>query len=76
MKFLTTIALLLVIVGGLNWLLVGLFHFNLVHFIFGMLGWLENLVCITVGIATLYCLPLLKKHSPSQCKKEQPDKDD
>ena len=39
MKFLTTIALLLVIVGGLNWLLVGLFHFNLVHFRYvGMAG--------------------------------------
>lgn len=76
MKCLTPIALLLVIIGGLNWLLVGLFHFNLVHFIFGMLGWLENLVYIIVGIAALYCLPLLKKHCPSQCKNEQPAKDD
>ena len=35
MKLINTIALLLVIIGGLNWGLIGLFKFNLVDFLFG-----------------------------------------
>ena len=70
MKCLAPAALLLVIIGGLNWLLIGLFDFNLVHFLFGMFGWLENIVYIIVGIAALYCCTLLKKYCPSACKKD------
>ena len=50
------IASILVIVGALNWLLVGLGMFfngewNVVHMIFGSLEWLEAVVYILVGIA-------------------------
>lgn len=44
----------LVIIGALNWGLVGAFHFNLVSFIFGM-GVLANIIYILVGISAL-CL--------------------
>ncbi|MBR3693484.1 MAG: DUF378 domain-containing protein [Erysipelotrichales bacterium] len=48
------IALTLVIVGALNWGLIGFFGFNLVNFLLG--GWplIERLVYILVGICGLY----------------------
>jgi len=52
-------ALTLVIVGALNWLLVGLFHFDLVAAIFGNMTVLARIVYVLVGIAGLYCLTLL-----------------
>lgn len=51
---LSVIALVLTIVGALNWLCIGIFSFNFVNWIsFGML-WLERLVYILVGIAGIY----------------------
>ncbi|WP_116964249.1 DUF378 domain-containing protein [Fastidiosibacter lacustris] len=71
MKYLSPIALILIIIGGLNWLLVGLFNFNLVHAIFGKLGFVENIIYIIVGIAALICIPMLKKCCPkSSCNKD------
>jgi uncharacterized membrane protein YuzA (DUF378 family) len=48
------IALILVIVGSLNWGLVALFHVNLVELIFGFMPHLSNIVYILVGIAAIY----------------------
>jgi len=50
------IALILVIVGGLNWGLVGLFDFNLVDTIFGTGSTLSKIVYMIVGIAALYMI--------------------
>lgn len=61
MKIINTIALILVIVGGLNWGLVGLFKFNLVDFLFGEGSILARLVYILVGIASLWCISLFAK---------------
>ena len=61
MKALNAIVLVLVIVGGLNWGLVGLFDFNLVAAIFGVDSFLSNLVYVLVGLAALYALVLIKK---------------
>lgn len=56
------IALLLVIVGALNWLLVGLFNFDLVG---GLLGgqtsMLSRIVYTLVGVAGIWCIGLLFK---------------
>ena len=60
MKALNAIALVLIIVGGLNWGLVGLFDFNLVAAIFGIDSWFTNLVYILVGLAAIYAFVLLK----------------
>jgi uncharacterized protein len=60
MKALNAIALVLIIVGGLNWGLVGLFDFNLVAAIFGTDTWFTNLVYILVGLAAIYSFVLLK----------------
>ena len=60
MKTLNAVALVLVIVGGLNWGLVGLFDFNLVAALFGVDSWFSNLIYILVGIAAIYSIVLLK----------------
>ena len=49
------IALILVIVGGLNWGLVAL-NFNLVTFLFGSLPWLVTLVYALVGLSAIWML--------------------
>jgi uncharacterized protein len=55
------IALVLVIIGGLNWGLVGAFDFNLVEAIFGTIPWLEDLIYIIVGLAALYLIYYLAR---------------
>ena len=50
------IALILVIVGGLNWGLIGLFNFDLVATIFGAGSMLSRIVYIVVGLASLYMI--------------------
>ena len=56
MKALNGIALTLVIIGAINWLLVGLFKFNLVDAIFGSLSVLTRIIYIIVGIAGLWSI--------------------
>jgi uncharacterized protein len=60
MKTLNLFALVLVIVGGLNWLLVGLFKWDLVGGIFGgMDSIIARIVYILVGLAAIYSFKLL-----------------
>ena len=61
MKFINIIALTLVIIGAINWLLVGLFQFNLVDTIFGSLSLLTRIIYIIVGIAGLWSIALYSK---------------
>lgn len=56
MTTLNWIALILLIVGGLNWLLVGAFNFDLVAALFGPMSLLSRIVYILVGIAAIYAL--------------------
>ena len=48
------LALVLVIVGGLNWGLVGLFGFDLVAAIFGAMSMFSRIVYSLVGLAAVY----------------------
>jgi uncharacterized membrane protein YuzA (DUF378 family) len=48
--------LILLIVGGVNWLLVGAFNFDLVATLFGEMSALSRIVYIVVGLAALYVL--------------------
>lgn len=50
------IAMILLIVGGLNWGLVGAFDFDLVAAIFGPMTLLSRLVYVLVGLAALYAI--------------------
>ena len=56
MKSLDTVALVLVIVGGLNWLLIGLFEYDLVAAVFGAESVLAKIVYVLVGLAALWML--------------------
>jgi uncharacterized membrane protein YuzA (DUF378 family) len=53
------IALVLVIIGAINWGLVGLFRFDLVAAILGSDSIPARVVYVLVGIAGLWCLSLL-----------------
>lgn len=53
LKFINTLALVLVVVGGLNWGLVGLFDFDLVATIFGDMSMLSRVVYILVGVSAV-----------------------
>lgn len=64
MKKLNTIeviSLVLVLVGALNWLLVGLFSFDLVATIFGEMTTVSRIVYVLVGLAAIYLIPVSGK---------------
>lgn len=52
---------ILVIVGALNWGLVGLFGFNLVAALFGEMSMITRIVYDLVGISGVYCIFMLMK---------------
>jgi len=54
------IALILTIIGGINWGCVGLFRFDLVAWLFGgQTATLSRVVYALVGLAALWCISLL-----------------
>jgi len=55
-KVVDWIAMVLVIVGGLNWGLVGLFSFDLVEAILGSIPVLQRIVYVLVGLAAVYMI--------------------
>lgn len=61
MKTLYNIALTLVIVGALNWLLVGLFKFDLVATLFGSMSLLTRIVYTLVGISGIISVGIYSK---------------
>jgi len=61
MRLVNTITLVLLIVGGLNWGLVGLFDFDLVAALFGEMSQLSRIVYSLVGLSALWQLvPLFR----------------
>lgn len=54
MKNLDLVATVLIVVGGLNWGLVGAANFDLVAAIFGPMSPLSRIVYVLVGLAALY----------------------
>ena len=53
------IALILVVIGGINWGSVGLFQYDLVGALFGgMSGMISRIIYTLVGIAALWCISL------------------
>lgn len=61
MKILNYIVLTLVIIGSLNWLLVGLFEFNLVDTIFGTMSVLSRIIYGLVGLCGLWAIAFYSK---------------
>ena len=56
MKWFDNTALTIVIIGAVNWLLVGIFRFDLVAFLFGNLTWLSRIIYALVGLCGLYLI--------------------
>lgn len=54
MKAVDTLVALLLVIGGLNWGLVGIFNFDLVATIFGSMSALSRLVYAVVGLGAIY----------------------
>ena len=61
MKVLYYIALTLVIIGAVNWLLIGLFSFDLVATLFGSMSVFSRIIYSLVGIAGLIRIGLYSK---------------
>ncbi len=56
------ISLLLVILGAINWALVGIFQFDLVAYLFGGQGaTVSRIIYTVIGAAGLWCISLLFK---------------
>ncbi len=70
MRVLNQLTLLLVIVGGLNWGLIGLAGFDLVAAIFGAMSTLSKLVYILVGASALW--QLIRSSRASRTVKPEP----
>lgn len=61
MKVWNCIALIITIIGAINWGLIGLFDFNLVTFLFGVGSIITRIVYILVGICGIYLLTFFSK---------------
>jgi len=74
------LAALILIVGGLNWGLVGLFEYDLVAEIFGeefgTTNWASRLVYIIVGASAIYTLMGLLRMEAMTTKEERARKED
>ena len=59
MKIIDKIALVLIIIGAINWGLIGFFKFDLVAAIFGQMSVLSRIVYALVGLSGLWGIKLL-----------------
>ena len=63
MKTLDVIALTLVIIGAVNWGLIGFFSFDLVAAIFGVMTGFSRVIYALVGLAGLYAITFYGKNN-------------
>ena len=70
-KFMDTIALILSIIGSLNWGLVGIFKFDLVAWLFGgQSAVLSRIIYTLVGLAGLWCITILFRKCKARMEEE------
>ena len=62
MEILQKSALVVTIIGAINWGLIGIFNFNLVEAIFGVDSVLSNIIYILVGICGIINIGILFNH--------------
>ena len=63
MKTLDVISLLLVIIGAINWGLIGFFRFDLVAALFGDMSGFSRVIYALIGLAGLYAISFFAKDS-------------
>ena len=61
MRGLYNVALTLLIIGGLNWGLIGFFDYNLVDSLFGSATWLTRIIYAIVGISAIVSFGLFAR---------------
>lgn len=67
MKIVDRVALVLGIIGALNWGIVGLFRFDCVAFLFGgQTGAVSRVIYALVGLAGLWCITMLFREEPAE----------
>ena len=62
MKWFDNTALTVVIIGAVNWLLIGIFRLDLIAWLFGNMSWLSRIVYTIVGLCGLYLISLFGIH--------------
>lgn len=62
MKIINFICVLLLILGGLNWFLIGAFGINIVSIFFGHSATVSRAIYIVIGLAAFNILLNIKKH--------------
>ncbi len=74
----TNVALILAIIGGINWGSIGLFQFDIVAWIFGgQDSVMSRIIYTLVGIAAIWCVSLLfRDDEESKRKAEKSENDD
>lgn len=71
MKTLDWLCLILIIIGAINWGLVGFFNFDLITSVFGgSLYWIARIIFALVGLAGLYSLSLFGRLESDKKVKE------
>lgn len=65
MKIVDYIALILVIIGAINWGLIGFFSMDLVRILFGNMSMVSRIIYALVGIAGLYAISFFGRLSQS-----------
>lgn len=63
MRGLDVIALILVVIGAINWGLIGFFDFNLVSALFGSMTTFSRVIYSLVGIAGLYAISFFGRNN-------------
>ncbi len=66
MRWCDNTSLTLVIIGAINWLLIGVFRFDLVAFLFGNMTILSRIIYILVGLCGLYLITLFGRISDTR----------
>ncbi len=61
------IVLTIVIIGAINWGLIGFFSFDLVALIFGDMSWVSRIIYALVGLGGLYLISFY----PTLCSTEE-----
>jgi uncharacterized protein len=59
MKKLDFLALVLIVIGGINWGLYGLFDFNMIDYVFGRV-WIDRVFYVLFGLSAIYLAACFK----------------
>ena len=62
MKYIDITALILIIIGGINWGLIGFFQYNLVDSIFGIESIISRIIYALVGLSAIYSISFFMKN--------------